>query len=67
MVEQEAVNFEVVSSSLTGGATMKKSDPKGLFFVILRLLSYIKTLYNSVKLKTINNLTFFSLSIQVIL
>lgn len=67
MVEQEAVNFEVVSSSLTGGATMKNSDPKGLFFIILPLLSYIKTLYNSVKLKTINNLTFFSLSIQVIL
>ena len=67
MVEQEAVNFEVVSSSLTGGATMKNSDPKGLFFVILPLLSYIKTLYNSVKLKAINNLTFFSLSIQVIL
>lgn len=67
MVEQEAVNFEVVSSSLTGGATMKNSDPKGLFFVILPLPSDIKTLYNSANLKTLNNPTFFSLSIQVVL
>ncbi len=34
MVEQEAVNFEVASSSLAGGAKLKfKEALKGLFFV----------------------------------
>ncbi len=33
MVEQEAVNFEVVSSSLTGGANLKIQTLKVCFFI----------------------------------
>ena len=33
MVEQEAVNFEVVSSSLTGGAMKYKKNPRGSYFI----------------------------------
>ena len=34
MVEQEAVNFEVASSSLARGA-MKKLRPLGLYFLLI--------------------------------
>ena len=46
MVEQEAVNFEVVSSSLTGGATMKIQTLKVCFLYSPRLGENVVRPYN---------------------
>ena len=45
MVEQEAVNFEVVSSSLTGGAIMKIQTLKVCFLFLQKYYSGLDNIF----------------------